>query len=247
MNRSFIFFSLRCIMFWTFMNKVHGLPTPERSEDEPWWNDDEKKILDFVVEQLSYSHTEGVVTLVQEKGLTQTDDDFYTWCCIQPTLQNQEDQLVFGLDKEWTDFLSKHVDIGTYIGSVSDNMTDFCFICRNCGEEFDEEYQEELDENDSTNWMYDSVGFGRRFDGTVKQKIENKACCPECKTECELALFDDCDIDTIWIFEKGSIIFCHYGRGAGISFKFHSSINMEGKEPMKYFSDVVNSMMVDDV
>ena len=229
-------------MFWSFMNKVHGLPTIERKDIDPWWNEEESKIKDFVYGQLVYVNTNSI-TLVEEKGLDKNHPDYFKWCCIGPSIQNQDGKLVFGLDKEWSDFISKHVDVGAYIGSVTYKMDDMCFICYSCGSEYnDEDVMEQMVDKQPDVWMFDCNGFGRRFDGSIQQKVDNKACCPVCSTECETAWFEECDIDTVWVFEKGSIIFCHYGRGAGISFKFHSSFDMEGLDPLTYFSNKIEHM-----
>ncbi|RTK93030.1 MAG: hypothetical protein EKK64_10870 [Neisseriaceae bacterium] len=219
------------------MTAIHQLPTFDRREDDPWWTDDEKKIVDFIYCQLSYSNNQGVVRLVDEKGLTKDDKDYYCWTCIGPDLQEQNGELVFGLDKEWADFLSKHVDIGKYVGTVTYSEMNFDFICHKCGEGIDEDKHDSLIETDPNIWMYDGNGFGRRVQGTVKQTVENKCNCHVCGTECEVAWYDECDIDTLWVFEKGSVLYAHYGRGAGMSFRFHSSLEMNGMEPLEFFKE----------
>ncbi len=226
-------------MFWNFMNKVHGLPTYDRKDVDPWWTDEERAILDFVEGQLSYNDNGSVVRLVDEKGLTVNDEDYFKWMCIGPEIQECNEKLVFGLPEEWASFISKHVDIGKYVGAVTQDMVDIPFMCYKCGETVPEEQQEEFSELLESVWMFDSCGFGRRFEGTVQQKIENKCECPECGNICEVAWYEEIDIDTIWVFEKGSIIFSHYGRGAGMSFKFHRSLKMDGKDPMVYFSELL--------
>ena len=229
-------------MFWNFMNVVHGLPTFDNRDVDPWWTDEEEKVKNFLYGQLSYVSMDGIVRLVDEMKIDKNNPDYYIWSCIRPSMQIQDGKIVYGLDKEWSDFISRHVDIGTYIGSVTHNLDQPCFICYECGSKYNEDEQESMCNSNKDTWMFDSKGFGRRFNGTVDQIIENKHYCPECNTECETAWFEEEDIDTIWIFEKGSFVFCHYGRGAGISFRFHSSINMEGLVPMTYFSTIIDKL-----
>jgi hypothetical protein len=37
---------------------------------------------------------------------------------------------------------------------------------------------------------------------------------------------DGCDINSVHVFEFGSIMYCHYGQGAGLSFRWHTSLPM---------------------
>lgn len=227
-------------MFWNFMNQVHGLPTFEDKDKGPWWTEEEQKNLDFIQGQLSYVDN-GVPTLVQEMGLTPESEGYWEWTCIYPVYENVDGELVLGLHKNWSEFLTKHLDIGKYLGAATYDLWDHPFICYKCGEGIDIEDAYENDPPEG--FLIDMEGIGRSFDGTIDQTVAGKANCPCCGAECELAAFEENgDVNTVWVFEKASVAYCHYGRGAGLSFKFHTSLDMKGKEPFEYFKDLIGEL-----
>lgn len=225
-------------MFWSFMSLVHNLPSFERKDIDPWWNKEEEKALGFINEQLSYMDQSNVCTLAQELGVTRDNPEYWNYSCIGPVLQQNEGQLVWGLDEMWCNFLSKHLNIGKYLGAFSKDIEEFPFICYKCGESLDVE--EDFD-GEIEGFTWDMNGPGRTFDGTVEEVVSNKKSCPCCGTECNVICFEEGgDINTIWVFEKASIAYCHYGRGAGMSFKYHTSLDMKGNSPLNYFKGLIN-------
>ena len=72
---------------------------------------------------------------------------------------------------------------------------------------------------------------------TVEDRVKTEIACPDCGEEISAMAYEEGpEMDTLWIFEKASIGFSHYGRGAGLSFKFHESLNIpEDADPVKHF------------
>lgn len=118
------------------------------------------------------------------------------------------------------------------------------------GEDIEEEEGHSSDIQDLLSWaededlyrfgvMNDMNGFGLAVTGTIEEVLADKKNCPECQKEIHTFCYDESDVETIWVFEKASIVFAHYGRGAGISFRFHTNISdakdLSPEEMIGYF------------
>jgi hypothetical protein len=247
-------------MFWSFYNLVHKLPMPEdRNDPTKWWTPEEQQKLDFINHQLSYNRIGDdpkFPTLVASLGIGWTDEQYSNLKCIGPSLVVQDDQLVLGLDQKWVDFLTEHLELGSYVGAVTFHKEDEygplggAFTCYKCGSKYMASHPEPAyNSNEYDNWYeqlqtdgydMDCEGVGKLFEGTIYQQAEGTAPCPCCGEPCQPVRYDEGpDVDTLWVFQQGSVGYCHYGRGAGMSVRLHTNAGVpEGTDPIKYFQSL---------
>lgn len=219
-------------MFWSQMNLVHNLPIDHiiGADESLWWNKEEKKALELINHQLSYvrfGQEDSTIPVVQENG------------CLGYEIMEEDGELVSGLGPIYQEFFSNHLDIGSYLGTVDFGKNiETNMACYNCGQEYENEHGEQDWQDHVDGYGHDGQGFGLWFKGTNEQVMKNNAPCPKCGQDCETVYYDEGgDVDTVWIFEKASIAYSHYGRGAKLSFRFHDSLgDSKIKEnPMEYF------------
>lgn len=205
--------------------------------------------------------------LTDELGMTKEHLDYYKYHCLSPVVLCEEGKLVLGLDPLWQNFFTKHTDIGKYCGTVDfseEGAIVTTFTCHSCGTKWYSEFVQthsEMDEDKLDTLIYGAHGFqddhkmgeaeragyqldcgglGFTFEGTVEQVANDKASCPQCGGDCGVMQYDDGPgIDTVWVFEKGSIAFSHYGRGAGLSFRYHKNLGNYDDELAKLMEDPV--------
>lgn len=155
-----------------------------------------------------------------------------------PETMVEDDKLVLGLNVAYRKFITEHCDIGEYVKSVTEAGADFEFGCYFCGEQIIQQhpmYKEGMDQDmkdfivskydlpvifgtTSTSGNFENYGNVFTFQGTPEQVMKNECNCPHCGTLCKVVQWEESEIDTQWIFEKGYISFVHEGRGAHVEY-----------------------------
>lgn len=185
--------------------------------------------------------------------------------CLHASYILEGSKVVCGLDPKWQEFFTKHLEIGKYLGTIC--TEDSCagvgtFMCENClrlafdnYEGDDNPFNKYEDMVKDMNSKEDDIAFDfmrKQLDchwdingyGLLKKaaneedRLEPTIKCPDCGEEIKSAYWEEGpEIDTLWVFEKASIGYSHYGRGAGLSFKYHSSLGIaEDADPYRYIA-----------
>ncbi len=242
-------------MFHEFVSFVHVVNTGFNPEFKVW-TDREKEILEFLNYQLSYNRSlddqekKFPVPLDAPKfqNLDKDSAIHYEMASLRAVLKWEGEQ-VLGLEQGWIEFLEEQIpDFGKYLGTVTFDGTEEPIMgCLNCGDDFLKsqglEQDDEMDYdhileigNGDYSWNADGLYFTFRMD--EKEYVEVGECaCPKCGRNVGAFTFEEGpDINTVWIFEKGSISYSHYGRGAGLSARFHENGEVTG-DPVAHFKD----------
>ncbi len=246
-------------MFHHFVSFVHVVNSGMNPEFQKWTKREEE-ILEFLNYQMSYNRKimddddqeKKFPIPLDEPKFQNLDKDgalYYELECLRPTLKWEDGEMVLSMEPEWKEFLEKHIpDFGKYLGTVTFSGIDEPIMgCLNCGDDFlKSQGLEQDDEMDfdhileigkgDYSWNADGLYFTFRMD---EQKfVEVGECpCPKCGRNVGPMTFEEGpDINTVWIFEKGSISYSHYGRGAGLSARFHENGEVTG-DPVAHFKD----------
>ena len=245
-------------MFHRFVSFVHLVNTGHNPEFQPW-TDREKEILDFMYYQLSYyrplKEQEKKFPILLDKpefkDLAMDNPIRFKLDCLVPVRQWEDGEQVLGLDDIWIKFLEEQIpDFGKYLGTVTFSGKEEPIMgCPTCGEDFIHQNNVDQEDEDAVEQLVHKKGeehYTWDMDGVLKwtfhmdeQKfVELGECsCPKCgETVKPLSFEEGPDVDTLWIFEKGSISYSHYGRGAGMSARFHENCEVTG-DPVQHYKD----------
>lgn len=204
-------------MFWNIMNRIHSLPKFEDAEkEELWWNEKEKEMTDLVNYQLSYARPwdkDAVHAFPFLDG------------CLAPCDGEERGKQVLTLNEGYREFFKEHLGLGSYVGTVT--------------------YQGETEQQLHEAWLES----GKLTEEDFCDEEEWNEYCEEMDSMDEEEQFNEwlcnleMEVDTCWIFELGSIMFSHYGRGAGISVRFHQNAienynGEQGEELIKLYESL---------
>lgn len=240
-------------MFWNVMSEVHNLPTLQERENGEWWTNKEKEILEVINYQLSYCRPwkENEKEIVHKYPVYDSGKGGHR-DCLGPVQVSERGNWVLGLSKGYQDFFEKELGIGKYIGSITREGVESKGLCTHCferdnisEEEFERQWQE-VQSHRGKELVYDCdmEGYGKIFNIETDMEIVDDwiVTCPMCGNEARVRCYEEVDVETIWIFEKGSIMYAHYGRGAGLSFRFHNSLEyyngQKGEELLEMYEEI---------
>ena len=245
-------------MFWRFMTGVHGLPPFEKKDEQPWWTEEEQAILDLVQYQLSYVRP--FEKDVEHKFPVYDSGSKYG-DCFGADVVKENGEWTLGCTEGYAKFFEEHTDLGRYLRSVTfSGYEEPIYICPDCmaketsldtswdgddQDELEELYTEQRKLGEERKYVWDVDGPGKVLD-LSKDDVgdEYRFTCPVCGGNAREAMYDEGpDVEVVMVFEKGSIAFAHYGRGAGLSVRLHKNLPgwlewSEDQDPVSYFEEL---------
>ena len=231
-------------MFWNFMTTVHGLPPFEKKDEQPWWTEEEQAILDLVQYQLSYVRP--FEKDVEHKFPVYDSGSEYGDCFGADEVK-ENGEWTLGCKEGYAKFFEEHTPLGRYLQSVAySGYEDPIYMCPDCMTKevgvLTEEQEDELYEEQRKEYVWDVDGWGKVLQ-LSREDVDNQEyfTCPVCGGSARRAFYEEGpDVEVVMVFEKGSIAFAHYGRGAGLSVRFHKNLPgwSEGQDPVAYFEEL---------
>lgn len=229
-------------MFWNFMHKVHNLPTFKRKDTDPWWTDEERERLKLVKRQLPYMRIgdEESKLPVLEKA----EGERFDPCFGEIDLFLENGVEVIALPERWVEFFEEHLGFGKYVGSVDFSDAGKIPWVNEAGHvkpdvsRFTDRVMVSFVNDRGPMWG-GSSGITRHCD-VADEDYEVDICdvmIGDEKVGIAYSYDEGPECEFVHVFEKGSIAYAHYGRGAGLSVRFHSSLEME-EEPLDHFQQL---------